>query len=146
MIIDTGRPVSVRARHRAIMCLIARNRLIRSEKPGLAGVLQQFSPLRNKTSLSKVESGVRNFDEDDLTVEISKRILESGWLNVCGRVGPLPPPRGRQCRGCSVGGSARSHTLEPQELTQCKERTLWHVQSESTSEPRTPWSQSSKAV
>ena len=93
MIIDTGRPVSVRARHRAIMCLIARNRLIRSEKPGLAGVLQQFSPLRNKTSLSKVESGVRNFDEVDLTVEISKRILESGWLNVCGRVGPLPAPR-----------------------------------------------------
>ena len=34
MIIDTGRPVSVRERSRAIMCLIARNRLIRPEDPG----------------------------------------------------------------------------------------------------------------
>src|SRR5699024_12073049 len=63
-----------------------------------------------KTSLSKVESGVRNFDEDDLTVEISKRILESGWLNVCGRVGPLPPPAaGNAVDARSAGPPDRTH-------------------------------------
>jgi hypothetical protein len=118
MIVDTGRSVSVRDRHRANMCLIARNRLIRPENPGLAGVLQEFSPRRNKTSLSKVESDVRNFDEVDLTVEISKRILESGWLNVCGRVGPLFVPRQamswmleRRIRPIAHIGAAGTHSM-----------------------------------
>src|SRR5699024_7100091 len=119
MIGAAGRSVSVRDGHRANMCLSARNRVIRPENLGLAGGLQAFSPRRNKTSLSKVESSVRNFDEVDLTVEISKRILESGWLNVCGRVGPLFVPRQamswmleRRIRPIAHIGAAGTHSME----------------------------------
>src|SRR5699024_2346774 len=118
MIVDTGRSVSVRDGHRANMCLIARNRLIRPENPGLAGVRQELSPRRKKNSLSKDESCERNYDEEDWTVEIPLRILESGRLNVGGRVGPLVVARQamswmleRRIRPIAHIGAAGTHSM-----------------------------------